>query len=86
MCSLSLFFIVIGRVTTRFLQLGAYLGWLLCEMACMLNIYIVLCRGCNGEACDTRVPVKKINGYTVIFYKNRQPYCQWIKKGQKMIF
>src|SRR6218665_2364695 len=28
---------IIGCVTTKFLQLDAYLGWLLCEMVHMLN-------------------------------------------------
>ena len=32
------FFIVIGWVVTKFLQLDTYLGWLLCEMVHMLNI------------------------------------------------
>ena len=33
--------------------LDAYIGWLLCEIVPMLNIYIVLCRGCKGEACGS---------------------------------
>ena len=39
------FFTVIGCVT-NFLQLDAYLGRLvLCEMMCMPDIQVVLCRG-----------------------------------------
>ena len=37
-CLYCVLFIVIGCVTTKFLQLDAYLGWLLLEMVCMLNI------------------------------------------------
>jgi len=37
-CLYCVLYIVIGCVTTNFLQLDACLGWLLCEMVCMLNI------------------------------------------------
>jgi|SRR6218665_3009459 len=48
LCLYCVCFNVIGYVTTKLLQQDTYLGWLLCEIVSMLNIYVV----CVGVATE----------------------------------